>query len=309
MSPEQATGEKRHHRAQRHLFARQRALRDAHRQPAAHRRLGAADHHEDRDRGCRRRSRRSGSRCRPTSRPRWPSRSRSSRPIGSRALAAFADALKNPAFTTVRTSSVGALNRSTRWKTALALGLLVGAAGGALAARVLWRPAPGPAEDRIREQLTFNGRSTRPAISPAGDFVAFVETACEHGQYGDCRSSLLAQRRSQCAGAGACARRSGARHRRAGVMMARCSLQRKLTATVVGLFAVSRLTRAASFISPSRHTTTRIPRRTACCWCRSAAFRKTSPSSSASPAGDHRQHPAARRLGAGCRLIHRRTAY
>ncbi len=105
----------------------------------------------------------------------------------------FADALKNPAFTTVPASSVGALNRSTRWKTALALGLLVGAAGGALAARVLWRPVPGPAEDRIREQLTFNGRSTRPAISPAGDFVAFVETACEHGQYGDCRSSLLAQ--------------------------------------------------------------------------------------------------------------------
>ena len=56
---------------------------------------------------------------------------------------AFADALRNPAFTTVRTSSVGALNRSTRWTPALALGLLVGAVGGALAARVLWRPASG----------------------------------------------------------------------------------------------------------------------------------------------------------------------
>jgi len=105
---------------------------------------------------------------------------------------AFADALGNPAFTTVRASSVGALNRSTRWKTGLAVGLLVGAAGGAFAARV-WGPAPAPAEDRVREQLTFNGRSTRPAISPAGDFVAFVETACEHAQYGACRSSLLVQ--------------------------------------------------------------------------------------------------------------------
>ena len=38
------------HRPQRRLLAGQRALRDADRQPAAHRRLGPADHHEDRDR-------------------------------------------------------------------------------------------------------------------------------------------------------------------------------------------------------------------------------------------------------------------
>jgi Tol biopolymer transport system component len=47
MSPEQATAESGDHRAQRHLLAGLRALRDADRQPAAHGRHCAADHHED----------------------------------------------------------------------------------------------------------------------------------------------------------------------------------------------------------------------------------------------------------------------
>ena len=49
--PRAGHGREGDHRPLRHLFARQRALRDAHRESAAHRRLGAADHHEDRDRG------------------------------------------------------------------------------------------------------------------------------------------------------------------------------------------------------------------------------------------------------------------
>jgi tRNA A-37 threonylcarbamoyl transferase component Bud32/dipeptidyl aminopeptidase/acylaminoacyl peptidase len=106
---------------------------------------------------------------------------------------AFAEALKNTAYTTVLPSAVNTASRSARWKPALAAGLLVGALAGAIAART-WPSASDAADgDRIREQLTFNGRSTRPAIAPAGDFVAFVETACEHATYGNCRSSLMVQ--------------------------------------------------------------------------------------------------------------------
>ena len=47
MSPEQATAEKEITGAVRRLFAGERALRDARGPAAAHRRLGAADHHED----------------------------------------------------------------------------------------------------------------------------------------------------------------------------------------------------------------------------------------------------------------------
>jgi len=106
---------------------------------------------------------------------------------------AFAEALRNTAFTTAVPSSVGTAGRPARWKPALAAGLLVGALAGAIAART-WAPASeAAAGDRIREQLTFNGRSTRPAIAPAGDFVAFVETSCAHATYGNCHSSLLVQ--------------------------------------------------------------------------------------------------------------------
>ena len=47
MSPEQATAEKEITGPVGHLLAGERAVRDARRAAAAHRRLGAADHHED----------------------------------------------------------------------------------------------------------------------------------------------------------------------------------------------------------------------------------------------------------------------
>src|SRR5512132_1680059 len=52
---------------------------------------------------------------------------------------AFADALKNTAYTTVLPSAVAAASRSARWKPALAAGLLLGALAGAIAARA-WAP-------------------------------------------------------------------------------------------------------------------------------------------------------------------------
>ncbi len=84
MSPEQATADK-------DLTARsdvyslgERAVRDAHRRTAARGGLGAADHHEDRDRGGAAGHDATERRCPRTWRPRWPRRSRSCRRIGSR---------------------------------------------------------------------------------------------------------------------------------------------------------------------------------------------------------------------------------
>jgi len=101
---------------------------------------------------------------------------------------AFADALRNPAFRTTTPTGSGA----DRWKTGLAAGILLGALAGAAALR-LFGPGVEPGGQETREQLTFNGRSEKPAISPAGDFVAFVETTCEPSQVGNCRSALMVQ--------------------------------------------------------------------------------------------------------------------
>ncbi|HEX5819470.1 MAG TPA: protein kinase, partial [Gemmatimonadales bacterium] len=162
---------------------------------------------------------------------------------------AFAEALKNTSYTTVLLSSAAATGRTTRWKPALAAGLLVGALAGALAARA-WAPASPAAGDRIREQITFNGRSTRPAIAPDGDFIAFVETACEHARYGRCRSSLLVQEvgstqsRILLGDALALGTPRWSHDGRVLVVNGRLDDDR------VGLFAVSRLTGAVQLLGP-----------------------------------------------------------
>jgi tRNA A-37 threonylcarbamoyl transferase component Bud32 len=162
---------------------------------------------------------------------------------------AFADALKNTAFATVRLSSVDAVRRSRRWKPALAVGLLLGAVAGAVAART-WAPASQTSGDRVRVQLTFNGRSTHPAISPDGDFVAFVERTCTHGQYGECRSSLLVQEvggtqsRVLLQDALALGTPRWSHDGQALVVQARLDADRH------GLFAVSRLTGTTQLLGP-----------------------------------------------------------
>jgi len=105
----------------------------------------------------------------------------------------FAEALRNPGFSTGAVGTAAGGARSPRLREALALGLMIGALAGAGAVRLLAPPAAAPAGERYREQLTFSGLAQRPAISPDGAFVAFVETRCEYGQTGHCRSSLLVQ--------------------------------------------------------------------------------------------------------------------
>ncbi len=82
MSPEQATADKEITGRSDIYSLAQRALRNARRRAATHRRLGAAGHHEDRGRGRSNRSRSSGRACRRMSRRRWPRRWRSCRRIG-----------------------------------------------------------------------------------------------------------------------------------------------------------------------------------------------------------------------------------
>jgi hypothetical protein len=103
----------------------------------------------------------------------------------------FGDALTNPAFATTGITTVRTGKRTSHWQAALAVGLLLGIVTGAAGARLLFRTAD--AVEQRREQLTFNGQAKRPAISPAGDYVSYVQVSCEHGQTGGCRSSLMLQ--------------------------------------------------------------------------------------------------------------------
>jgi tRNA A-37 threonylcarbamoyl transferase component Bud32/dipeptidyl aminopeptidase/acylaminoacyl peptidase len=107
--------------------------------------------------------------------------------------AKFAEALGNPAYTTTTATapSAGLAARPYPW-TALAAALLVGVGLGGLAARVFLGGSAPPVDSR-REQLTFNGLAGRPAMSPNGDFIAFVETACGHARLSLCKSSLVVQ--------------------------------------------------------------------------------------------------------------------
>ncbi|MFN2315917.1 MAG: protein kinase [Gemmatimonadales bacterium] len=56
------------------------------------------------------------------------------------------------------------------------------------------RPAPAPLfSERGRAQITFNGRSEQPAISPDGRFVAYLDRQCERGDWNPCTFALLVQ--------------------------------------------------------------------------------------------------------------------
>jgi dipeptidyl aminopeptidase/acylaminoacyl peptidase len=106
---------------------------------------------------------------------------------------AFASALTNPAFTTASVAPVAARPASTRWRAALVGGLLVGAVAGGAAVRALWPTRSGARGVGTKQQLTFSGGAQRPAISPDGSLVAYIQVTCRHAQVGLCRSSLLVQ--------------------------------------------------------------------------------------------------------------------
>jgi Tol biopolymer transport system component len=74
------------------------------------------------------------------------------------------------------------------WPLAFAAGLLLGIFGTAW-----WLPRRSPAPDGRRGQITFTGRAFSPAISPDGEFIAYVDQSCKQGQLGLCRSALLLQ--------------------------------------------------------------------------------------------------------------------
>jgi tRNA A-37 threonylcarbamoyl transferase component Bud32 len=110
---------------------------------------------------------------------------------------AFADALGNPAFGAgLRQGGppgARAIAGRPDWRITLAGGILLGVLGGWLAFG--GADSAAHAVDR-RAQLTFNGRSELPAISPDGRHVAWVEERCSDGPSGGCRTSLLAMERA-----------------------------------------------------------------------------------------------------------------
>jgi len=79
------------------------------------------------------------------------------------------------------------------WRVAGA-GILLGAAltAGVFATR---GSSSGEGASGTRSQLTFNGRSWAPAISPDGEYVAYVDIRCPRGPRNPCTSSLLVQGR------------------------------------------------------------------------------------------------------------------
>ena len=102
----------------------------------------------------------------------------------------FSDALANPAFATGLTAAGRETNRRARldWRLAAVGGLLLGALGA-------WMLVPRATVAAIggdtRAQLTFNGHSLHPAISPDGKHVAYTERRCPHGPWYGCRWSLV----------------------------------------------------------------------------------------------------------------------
>ena len=101
----------------------------------------------------------------------------------------FAEALTDPMFADPAGSPV----RTSRWKPALVGGILVGILAGAAGGRMLSPRAGVATAEASREQVTFHGRAQRPAIAPAGDYLAYVDTRCEHAGVGRCRSALVVQ--------------------------------------------------------------------------------------------------------------------
>jgi tRNA A-37 threonylcarbamoyl transferase component Bud32/dipeptidyl aminopeptidase/acylaminoacyl peptidase len=103
----------------------------------------------------------------------------------------FALALANPGFTTssVAGAASAAATRRVLGLTQVAMIAILGVAVGALGSRMAARHG-GTLE---RHQLTFEGRATKPGISPDGSTVAYERQSCEHGGFARCRSDLVVQ--------------------------------------------------------------------------------------------------------------------
>ncbi|CAN5888042.1 hypothetical protein BH24GEM1_BH24GEM1_20830 [soil metagenome] len=108
--------------------------------------------------------------------------------------AEFAAVLAAPAGSRTRRDASARGGRWLDWRMAAVAGLLVGAAITALAERRA-APAAGTFGTAGRRQLTFNGRSGGPAISPDGGYVAYVDRRCPRGRANPCVASLLVQDR------------------------------------------------------------------------------------------------------------------
>ncbi len=107
-------------------------------------------------------------------------------------LAEFAAALTAPVLATGPGVAAGPIGRKGPDRRLVFVAGLV--AGGAIASAVFLTRAPGAVvTTRASTQLTFNGRSIRPAISPDGEFVAFVEQKCALESEVTCPQSLVVQ--------------------------------------------------------------------------------------------------------------------
>ena len=106
----------------------------------------------------------------------------------------FAAALSLPAGPNARRHSASGAGRHVDWR----LAALGGAVAGAALVGV-WsfaRPQRADAPDAApRNQLTFNGRSHSPAISPSGDYLAYLDVRCPRGPDNACSHSLFVQDR------------------------------------------------------------------------------------------------------------------
>jgi Tol biopolymer transport system component len=90
--------------------------------------------------------------------------------------AAFSEALRNPRFDSGFVATPVDRRRSRTTTVAVAVGLTaLGAIGGVLVSTQL-RPAPVASAER--QQVTYSGLASAPAISADGRFVAYLETRC-----------------------------------------------------------------------------------------------------------------------------------
>ncbi len=109
----------------------------------------------------------------------------------------FADALAGHGGTTSGRPATIAQRAAARGPGRTGAPALLAAALLLTAAVAAWgwlRPPPAPLfSERGRAQLTFNGRSEQPAISPDGQFVAYIDRQCERGEWNPCRFTLLVQ--------------------------------------------------------------------------------------------------------------------
>ena len=109
---------------------------------------------------------------------------------------AFARATADPSFRYGEAEAEAAAlaaGRRSRWLLGLAGALALGAlVGWGLATAT--RAEDGASAGASRPlQLTFSGQAARPAITPEGDAVAYVNESCRQGSFGDCTHALRVQ--------------------------------------------------------------------------------------------------------------------